>query len=373
MKKFTTTLLIIIGLIISFSCKQSGRKTESQATGKTFVYIGTYTDTESEGIYRYTLNQKTGELTDLQMVAQLENPSYLTISGKTLFAVTEQQSGSQAISYLIGNDGLLNPVSSATISGVHPCFVEFSDTLNTLLVANYTSGSLSIFEAQIDGRIIPNETVIQHEGSGPQTDRQEGPHAHSITIAPNNKTAYAADLGADRVFLYNLEDLNAPLAPIVVSPGAGPRHIAFHPKGEVMALLNELNNTVSIYSPNENGLYTNEVQTINMLPSDFKEFSKAADIHFTTDGQYLFASNRGHNSLVAFKFDSESQTLQLLDWTPTEGETPRNFMILNDLLLVANQDTNNIAVFKIEKNGSLRLLSKQEGPAKPVCLKSISM
>lgn len=373
MKKNITTLLVLISLIAVLSCKQTGRKAESKPTGKTFVFVGTYTDTESEGIYRYTLDLKTGELTDIQMVAQLENPSYLTISGKTLFAVTEQQSGSQAVSYLIGNDGLLSPVSSASISGVHPCFVEFSDSLNALLIANYSSGSLSIFEAQADGRIIPNETVIQHEGSGPKTDRQEGPHAHSITMAPDNKTAYAADLGADRVFLYNIEDLNTFLEPIVVQSGAGPRHIAFHPKGKVMALLNELNNTVSIYSPNENGLYTNEVQTINMLPSDFKEFSKAADIHFTTDGQYLFASNRGHNSLVAFKFDSESQTLELLDWTPTEGETPRNFMILNDLLLVANQDTNNIAVFKIEKNGSLRLLSKQEGAAKPVCLKSISM
>lgn len=373
MRKITTTLLIIIGFAAFISCKETRRKEESKAAGKTFIFVGTYTDTESEGIYRYTLDTKTGDLTDLKQATQLDNPSYLTISEKTLFAVTEQQSGSQAVSYLIGNDGLLNPVSSTKISGVHPCFVEFSNKQNALLIANYTSGSLSIFEAQADGRIIPNETVIQHQGSGPQTDRQEGPHAHSITMAPDNKTAYAADLGADRVFLYNIEDKNTLLDSIVVQAGAGPRHIAFHPQGKVMALLNELNNTVSIYSADEKGLYTKEIQTINMLPSDFKEFSKAADIHFTNDGQFLFATNRGHNSLVAYKFDEEPQKLTLLGWTPTEGANPRNFTIVNDFLLVANQDSNNIAVFRIKSDGSLQLLNKQDGPAKPVCLKSISL
>lgn len=368
MKKISVFICALVLGLLQFSCVSSSQNGED--SDSRYLYVGTYTGEGSDGIYRYTYNHETGAMSDRILVAPMSNPSYLTISGDLLFAVSEEKEGARMVSYAIDEEGLLDSISSVSISGAHPCYVEYCPDFDLVIAANYTSGSMSVFSVNKAGQIDPKEKQIHQQGSGPNFDRQEGPHTHSVVSAPDGKILYSANLGSDKLYLYNMRRKMLLVSEVEVAPGSGPRHLAFHPNQKIMALANELSNTVTLFEKNKRGEYVTETQTISTLPDDFSDFSKAADIHFSNDGKFLYASNRGHNSIVCYSFDEETNQLQLIGWISTGGETPRNFIIDGQFLIVANQDSDNIVVFRIEENGMLDLVQVEDGISKPVCIKA---
>ena len=355
---------------------------------ESLVFVGSYTETEgsqSKGIYVYRMDPSSGKLTFERVMKGVLNPSFLAIHPQQsyLYAVNEVQKydgqpggGVSALSIHSNEISLLNAQFS---QGSDPCYVSVEQTGQFALVANYTSGSVAIFPIQLDGQLGPASDVLQHAGSSLHPERQAGPHAHCILPDPTNRFAIAVDLGLDKLLIYQMDLENGQLhkqAEVDVYPGAGPRHLTFHPNGHFAYLINELNATVIGYHyDSENGTFQ-ELQTVPALPQDFKGENLSADIHISPDGKYLYASNRGHDSIVCFFIDQNTGKLIYRNHTLTEGREPRNFAIdpSGNFLLVANQKTNNIVTFKIDaKSGGLSRTEHEVKVSMPVCLKFASL
>lgn len=351
------------------------------------LFVGTYTtNTKSEGIYVCNFDLETGDLKLKQTVRDVVDPSFLTLSrnGKFLFAVSElveyegKPSGSVssfAIDRKTGNLQFLN--KQPTLGGA-PCHLIITGDGKFALVANYVGGNVSVFPIDADGKLRPSNNMVQHTGSGPNKDRQLSPHAHSITLDNKERFAFAADLGIDRVMIYKFDDDNGKLVPnaaqpfFQTKPGAGPRHFAFHPKGDLAFVINELDSTITslAYDPKAGSL--REIQTASTLPPGFTGSNSCADVHVSPDGRFLYGSNRGGDSIAAFKIDQKTGKLTYLENTPTGGKRPRNFVIdpSGNFLLAANQDTGNIVVFRIDMaSGKLTNTGKTIYIPSPVCLK----
>jgi 6-phosphogluconolactonase len=352
------------------------------------VFVGTYTETEgsqSEGIYVYRMDPSSGALTFERVIKDILNPSFLEIhpGGRFLYAVNEVQNygrqaggGVSACSIESDKVTLLNDQLSR---GSDPCYVSVEQTGRFVLVANYTSGSVAIFPIQPDGQLGAASDVIQHAGSSVHPERQAGPHAHCILPDPTNRFAVAVDLGLDKLLIYQMDLENGKLhkhAEVDVQPGAGPRHLTFHPNGQFAYLINELNSTLVSYRYDPEHATFEDLQTVPTLPQDFKGENLCADIHISSDGRYLYASNRGHDSIVRFFIDQNTGLLTYRDHTSTEGREPRNFAIDPNgaFLLVANQKTNNIITFKINsKSGQLYNTGYEVKVSMPVCLEFFHM
>ena len=344
--------------------------------------VGTYTRRGSEGIYRLDFDSDTGTLTHRGLLVPLRNCSFQALhpGGEWLYSVClENESG--AVAGVVLADGRL--LGTQSTIGPGPCHVAVDPTGRCLVSANYRGGSVVVHPLAADGSVLPPSDFIQHEGTGPVTDRQEGPHAHSVNFDPSGRFAIAADLGADRLMVYALDipgrgvgaadgDPAATLTlhqAVPVAPGSGPRHFTFHPSGQWAYLITELANTVVVYRWSEGTL--TELQTVPALPADFTGTSYCADIHFHPSGRFLYGTNRGHDSLAIFAVDPATGLLTALGHVPTGGEHPRNFVVTADgqWLLCANQDTDNIVVFRIEDEGArLERVSEFTGIAAPVCL-----
>ncbi len=349
-----------------------------------FVFVGTYTEPEgsqSEGVYVYRMNPSSGELTFVRAVKDIINPSYLAIHPQQgfLYAVNEvqtyrDQNGGGVSAFSVNSDEI-RLLDEQPSNGSDPCYVSVEQTGRFALVANYTSGSIAMFPIQSDGQLGPASDVIQHSGSSVHPDRQKGPHAHCILPDPTNRFAMAVDLGLDKLLVYQM-DLEAGKLhkhiEIDIQPGAGPRHLTFHPNGHYAYLINELNATVNSYHyDSENGTFE-ELQTVPALPEGFQGENLCADIHVSPDGNYLYASNRGHDSIVCFRIDENTGRLTYQHYTPTGGREPRNFAIdrSGTFLLVGNQKTNNIVTFRIDaESGNLTRTGHEVDVSRPVCLK----
>ena len=349
-----------------------------------FVFVGTYTETEgsqSEGIYIYHMDPSSGELILERVVKNILNPSFLEIhpTGHFLYGVNEVQNyGDRAgggLSAFSINTAEVPFLNNQLSHGSDPCYVSIEQTGRFALVANYTSGSVAVFPIQSDGRLNPASDVIQHVGSSIHPERQTGPHAHSILPDPTNRFAVAVDLGLDKLLVYQMDLEHGKLNhshDVDVQPGAGPRHLTFHPNTQFAYLINELNSTVIGYRySSEMGIFE-AMQTVPTLPEDFKGKNLCADIHVTPNGKYLYASNRGHNSLVWFRVEENTCQLTYQGHIPTGGREPRNFAIdpSGTFLLVANQKSNNIVTFKINaESGELFETGHAAEVFMPVCLK----
>ena len=329
-------------------------------------YVGTYTGGESKGIYKYALNEN-GVIESLGLVAETSNPSYLALSknGKSLLAVNENDPGTLT-AFKIQGDTLIeqNQVSSA---GMHPCFVKVNEQ-NDVLTANYSSGTVGLLQLEEKGSLSDLKFTQQHTGIG-TTDRQEGPHAHSVYFLPDSKNkVVSADLGTDELWFSELQDDKLILTDtLAMAPGAGPRHLAFHPTKSIIYVLNELNNTISLVEKKEDDYEVG--QSFSTLPDGFNEFSKAADIHISQDGKFLYASNRGHDSIVIYRI-SDDGNLKRIGFEPTQGEEPRNFSLApgGNFIIVANQNSNNLVCFqRNEITGKMSFISNVEAPT-PVCI-----
>ena len=352
------------------------------------LYIGTYTSSgKSQGIYVHKFNAETGALTPLHTIKNVAEPSFLTIDKdrKYLYAVNElleyegKKSGAVSAFAIDRKTGNLEFLNRQTSLGGAPCFITASNNQKFVLVANYLGGNVSVYPVGKDGRLGASVDLVQHAGIGPNKDRQEAAHAHSITLDRNNRFAFAADLGIDKLMIYRFDDRTGKLTPNEAQPfyqtkaGAGPRHFSFHGNGKFAFLINELDLTITSLAYDEKNGTLKEIQTVPTLPAGAPTAGvTTADIHVSPNGKFLYGSNRGHNSLVSYKIDENTGKLEYIEHVSTGGKKPRNFTIAPDgkFLLVANQDSDNIVVFRIdEKTGKLQSTGSVAQVPVPVCLK----
>ena len=363
--------IILLGCFFFFNCKEA----TTQPSISNYFYVGTYTEGDSKGIYQYALSED-GKLTKIGLKAKTNNPSFLAFdhSRQYLLAVNEVQN-EEGVGYVssfkVVKDSLafINKQSSG---GAHPCHIIVNQQ-GFIVSANYSGGNMGLLQIESDGRLSELLDVQQHEGSGSHS-RQEGPHAHSGWFN-NDGTLVSVDLGTNQLWFsqINRDSLKfETLEPATfdLEDGAGPRHLAFHPSQEWMYVVNELTSSVSLVKkdPKTGGYFIE--QTISTLPKEFTETNTCADIHISSDGKYVYASNRGHNSIAIFAVDETMGLLSSKGHVLTKGETPRNFTFSPDeqFLLVANQKSNNIVSFRRdEASGMLSYLDEIEAPS-PVCL-----
>ncbi|MBN1803665.1 MAG: lactonase family protein [Sedimentisphaerales bacterium] len=346
------------------------------------VYFGTYTRGQNagKGIYRSTLDLDTGKLSDSALAAEAENPSFLEIhpNGKFLYAVSEAGGSASVSAYAIDtSDGNLRLLNKQPSGGAGPCHVSIDNAGKNLLVANYGSGSASVVPIEPNGSLAEPTGFAQHEGSSVNKARQKGPHAHSINVSPDNRFAFVADLGIDKIMIYKLDIEKATITKNTppyakLKPGAGPRHFSFHPNGKFAYVINELDCTVTAFAYEPISGTLSDIQTITTLPNDFNESNSCAEIRVHPGGKFLYGSNRGHNSIAAYKIDPAKGTLNFVEHETSDINTPRNFNIdpSGKFCLVANQGTNSVVVFKInQKTGALEPTGHKISIARPVCIR----
>ena len=346
------------------------------------LFIGTYTSSTSEGIYTYRMNSDTGELTKFTSIKS-ENPSFLTLdrSRRFLYAVNEvaefEGKPSGAVSaYSIDRTGTLKSLNQQPSMGADPCHLSVDRRRTSLLVANYTGGSVALLPIMKNGTLGPATDVKQHEGSGPK-EQQKGPHAHCIILDSLERHAIAADLGSDRVLVYRFDPVTGKFHPgrqqsITLQAGAGPRHLTLHPSGRYAYVINELDSTMTTLRYNSTAGTLTTIDTASTLPTGFADKSYCADVHVAPSGRFLYGSNRGHNSIVVFAIDTRTGKPSLIEHVSTEGNWPRNFVIdpSGRFLLVANQRSDNVVVFRIDsRTGRLKPSGQTAQVPMPVCLK----
>jgi 6-phosphogluconolactonase len=354
------------------------------AADQCLVYVGTFTGPKSKGIYAFRMDAADGALTPLGVVGETQNPAFLDIDPqhKFLFAINEinrfegKPAGAVSAFSIDPASGKLTFLNQRSTIGRGPCHVLLDATDHDVLVANYASGSVTVLPVKPGGHLDDYTAFIQHVGNSINPSRQEGPHAHCFTLDAANRFAFACDLGLDKVLVYKFDSERGTLVPneppfAAIKAGSGPRHMAFHPNGHAAYVINELGSTITrfAYDP-ARGVLT-ERQTISTLPSDFKGANFPAEIAVHPSGDFLYGSNRGHNSIAIFDIEPGDGSLRNLGYESTRGKTPRNFAIdpSGKFLLAANQDSDTIAVFRVNSvNGLLTFISQVDVPA-PVCIK----
>lgn len=343
------------------------------------LFVGYYADAASPGLSVYTFDTTTGDLTLLDRYIGVDNPSFLGVDTTRLklYAVSEtmeyegQAGGAFGVWSIDPDSGKLDRVQLQPTFGGAPCHVEMTPENDAVIVTNYAGGNVALYPIDQDG-LLGDPVLYEHSGSGPNPNRQEGPHPHSALVDPSGRYVLVPDLGIDRIVRYELDPANAGLIlkdEIAANPGAGPRHAAFHPNGTRLYVINELDSTVTVYSYGEGDVEA--LQTVSTLPLGFEGSSTCADIHVDPEGAFLYGSNRGDDSIAVFRIDEDGM-LNLTDVVPTGGKTPRNFTLSPEgqYLLVGNQDSNSIHIFRRDANtGKLEPIGSVDEPSRPVCLK----
>jgi 6-phosphogluconolactonase len=358
---------------------------ESQLDGD-LLYVGTYTEAgRRDGIYLVRMDRRSGKLRQVGSVDAGANPSFLAIhpNGRVLYAVNEVEtyngkpSGAVSAFAIASDTGALTRRNEQPSEGGAPCFVSVDRTGAVVMVANYVGGSIAMLPIQADGALAPATRIVQHTGSGPNADRQSAPHAHCIVADPSNRFALAADLGADRVFVYRLDLDGKSLRHVeggdaVMRPGAGPRHIAFHPTLPLVFVSNELDSTVATLRFDAERGKLSPLDIRSTVPAGWTGTNYPADIHVAPSGRTLYVSNRGHNSIAVFSVTKSTGALALDQVVPTEGDWPRNFALdpTGRWLLVANQRSDSVVVFgRDQESGRLTPTPQRIALPSPVCLR----
>lgn len=335
-------------------------------------YVGTYTDTQSKGIYKYSLDTATGKLSETGLMANCVNPSFMAFNkDKDVLVVineVDNHNGCGTVeSYAIDEKGL-SYINRSSSGGAHPCFVAVNDE-GYVLTANYSGGNVGLLQLSAKGELSDLLDVEQHKASNGST---ANPKAHSVWFS--SMGFYSADLGTDQILFSLLDRENDVIKKEMtiktsLPSGSGPRHMAFHQNQKWAYSINELNSTISLFAIGENGLLT-LINTITTLPDDYKGANYTADILISADGKFLYGTNRGHNSIVIYSIDSLTGELSMLGHESTRGDWPRNFSLSpnGDYIVVANQRSNTITSFSRDRdNGFLRFCHSIEAPA-PVCI-----
>ncbi len=358
-------LIFLSILLLTTSCKK-------EDTTKT-LFVGTYTNKGGEGIMTYSFNTNTGKLLQQGITAKMNNPSFLALSqdGEYLYSISERNNSKISVFKINPNNTAPTFVSSIPTEGSGACYISSDKNDKYLFVANYGSGHFSFAKLDNSKNIISVKTLKPGVGSNADSTRQGAPHAHSLAPGPEGKFIYGSDLGADKVFAFKKESGEYNLyTGIPLAPGTGPRHFDFSPDGKTMAVVGELSNTITLFTKDKDGCFTVKGDMFTTLPDDFTGVSYSADIHFSQDGKFLYSSNRGHNSIAVFGFSNG--TLTPIQWVTKEIAWPRNFTIdpSGKYLLVANQHSNSITVFKRDtKTGKLTYSDITKDISEPVCLR----
>ncbi len=361
----------------------------NQTGGRTTVYVGTYTDDRTEGLHILHLDPSSGELEAVSKVPDVHNPFFLaTGSGdRYLYAAcvinefNGQPGGSIKTFSIAPQTGDLVLRSEQHTKGTVPCYLSIDRTDQCLLAANYGSGSVAAFRINKNGRLDPEVQVVQHKGCSVNSERQEGPHPHSIVLSPDHRYALAADLGIDKVMIYRLDASSARLEPneqpsVSTRPGAGPRHIAFHPDGNKAYLLNELDSTLVVYNYNAKSGTLAERQTLSALPDDYDGENHCADLQVHLSGRFLYGSNRGHDSIAIMSIDASTGELTPVSHQPSGGAWPWNLEIdpTGCFLLSANQRGNTVTAFRIDADtGALHPVGSPVEVPGAVCVKALAL
>lgn len=346
-------------------------------------YIGTYTSGSSKGIHRSDLNLADGTMSNPKLVAEVANPTFLAVHPtlNVLYSTSEvrrdsKRENAKVIAYEIADDGMLQVLGSKPTGGEGPCFVSTDRVGQFVFVANYSSGSISAFSLNNDGNLLSNVSNIQHVGKSVDASRQEGPHAHCILVDPNDRYVCAADLGLDQVIVYAFDRNTGTLTntgrPFQATPGFGPRHLAFHPNGKHAFVIHEMASQLSACTWDAASGGMTEIHHIATLPSGFTNSSSTAEVLVHPNGRFVYGSNRGHDSVAAFRFDEASGRLALVGHTSTKGKTPRNFCIdpSGSYLLAQNQDSDSIYSFRIDtESGILEQVGDPISVGSPCCIK----
>ncbi|MEW4570723.1 lactonase family protein [Tautonia sp. JC769] len=338
----------------------------------------------ADGVIRgFSLDPATGELEQLYQSDPIPHPFFFNVTPDHgfLYTIHAESFGGpqdeQIAAYRFEKDaGTLRLLNRQTTRGSASCFVEIDAEAGAVLVANYATGSVVSYQIKDDGSLSPPVSFVQHAGSSVNEARQSGPHAHCFVIGPNNRFAYAADLGLDQILCYALDASTGTVTPNVqpfvrTPPGSGPRHLTFHPGGRTMYVINELLNSVTRFDFEEDSGILIERETISTLPDDFAGESYCADVKITPDGKFLYGTNRGHDSIAMYRI-AEKGALRLIGFEPSLGEGPQNLAITADgrLLLCANMPGNRVTVFRIDpQSGDLTPLGTPLEVTSPSCLR----
>ncbi|MEJ8819322.1 lactonase family protein [Lacibacter sp. H407] len=343
------------------------------------LLIGTYTNAGSEGIYTYRFDARTGEVTANSSV-KTSNPSYLAVSpdSKYVYAVNSDKDGMVSAFQFNKQDGSLKFLNKVTSAGSDPCYISINKKGNILVAGNYNTGNLSVMEVRQDGQVNQPKQIIQLKGNSVNRSRQEKAHVHATVFSPDYKFLLVPDLGTDKVMIYKVAPNSGALQPadqpfVDVNAGAGPRHLTFHPKLNIVYLIEELTGTISVFNYKDGAMSV--LQNTSSHPMSYQGAYGSADIHVSPDGRFLYGSNRGDaNSISIFSIDQETGMIQPVGFQPTLGIHPRNFSFdpTGNFLLVANRDSDEVVIFKVDKQtGQLEDTKKRIKVSKPVCIKWI--
>ncbi|WP_445489743.1 lactonase family protein [Niallia sp. 03133] len=345
---------------------------------KTFTgYIGTYTKSSSKGIYSFSLDTEKKKIVNINLVAEIDNPTYLTISkdNKYLYAVGKDGALGGVAAYSIdSSSSKLQFLNSQFTEGASPCHVSVDQNNNTVLSGNYHKGTAEVYPINKEsGSLNPVSSVIEHTGTGPNKSRQEKPHMHYVGFTPDEKYIVSVDLGIDKVDTYELVDGELKeVSSLSVKPGCGPRHIAFHPNGKFAYVMTELSSEViALEYDSETGSFE-QLQYISTIPIDFSENNQGSAIHVSSDGKFVYAANRGHHTISIFSINKETGQLVFVDHTSTEGDWPRDFAFdpTEQFLIASNEQSNTLALFERDQTtGKLTLLQSEIEAPEPVCVK----
>lgn len=342
------------------------------------AFVASPSESDENGIYSYRVDATTGELARVAATPAGENPSFLTVhpSREYLYAVDGVDDGT-ALAFSIDREtGTLTELNRESSGDAGPCYCSVDTAGRYLLIAHYSGGSVSMVPIGANGRLGEPTDVIVHEESNAGPDQQTQPRPHSIVPGPENRFAYVPDLGTDRVVVYEIDGENGKLQPVVshhvgLHEGAGPRHFDIHPDDRFAYLLNERDSTLTAFERDADAGTLVEIETVSTLPTGFDGYNATADVHVHSSGQWLYASNRGQDSIAVFEIDGESGCPRLVDHQSTRGEWPRNFALdpAGNFLFAENKDTNDIVVFRIdEETGQLAYAGETRDVPQPMCM-----
>ena len=370
--------------LILFSLLSMLIRTTTARADDPLVFISAFASGDKGAIHAFQFDTTNGALKPLHRTTDIRNPFFIAISPDRhfLFAIDAEKFGGTenefVAAYAIeGRTGALKRLNQQSTHGRASCYLDVDATGKTVVVANYSSGSVAALSVQKDGSLGEAASFVQHSGSGFDPARQKGPNAHSIVISPDNRFALAADLGIDKILIYRLDAATAKLTsneaqPFAkMPPGSGPRHLTFHPNGKRVYVISELKNTVTFFDYTADSGTLTERQTISTLPADFTGKSFCADLKITPDGRFLYGTNRGHDSIAAYRIADDGR-LSLITIQPSLGKGPQNLLITPDgqWLLCANMPGNSVVVFRIDpKTGDLKAAGEPVAMPMPSCIR----
>lgn len=342
-------------------------------------FVGTYTKGESKGIYTFTLDTQENKLSQLRVAAEADNPTYLNISkdNRFLFSVVKEgDSGGIAAFTVNSQTGELTPLNTQLLEGSSPCHVSVDSQTKIVFSANYHKAEVVSYLVN-NGVLTKPVSIIQHEGSGPDS-RQEKAHTHFAEMTPDENFLAVCELGSDQLITYQVDE-NGNLKEVTrlaVRPGSGPRHLTFHPNERFAYIMTEFSSEViALRYHAENGSFE-VIQTISTIPEDFNENNQGSAIHISSDGRFVYAGNRGHNTIAVFQVDSDTGRLELVERVSTDGDWPRDFSLdpSGKFLVASNQNSSNLVLYsRNTETGKLTLIQSDVKVPDPVCIKFLQV